>query len=79
MSNEVRMTNVQNPGQDGEGVLIPFGLRNSSFLCHGVLRHSSADVTFKVALSNETTFPVQSLHSVDDEERLAHGDDGAHR
>ena len=41
MTNEVRMTNVQNPGQDGDVVLISFGLRNSSFLRHWVLRHSS--------------------------------------
>ena len=49
----------KNSGQDGDVVLIPFGLRNSSFLRHWVLRHSSfvirhssADVKFKVALSN---------------------------
>ena len=41
MTNEVRMTNVQNPGQDGDGVQIPFELRNSSFLRHWVLRHLS--------------------------------------
>ena len=52
MSNEVRMTNVQNPGQDGDNVLIPFGIRNSSFLRHWVLRHSSTDVKFKAAMSN---------------------------